>query len=119
MASNIIQPDDAIWALQMFDSNGRFPMEGSLTDSLEIPMDICNMVVGIWPNCTNIVPAALRMIHLLVPVGYAINPGSYESCLGVGVNSFRGKYCTIFLEGPPGQSVPHFTLKKNKIKQDG
>lgn len=85
----------------MFDADGRFPMEGSLSDSLEIPLDICTVLPeDAWSRCEDL-PATLRQISLLVPIGYALNPGSYESCLGSSSDIFSGKYCLIFLAGPP------------------
>ena len=85
----------------MLDADGRFPMEGSLTDSLQLPIDICQLVGNIWAGCTNL-PAALRQIQLLIPVGFALNPGSYESCLAVAADGFTGKYCPLLLNGPSG-----------------
>jgi hypothetical protein len=53
-----------------------------------------------WPACTN-VPAELRRINLIIPVGYAHSPGSYESCLQASSATFQGKYCPVSLSGPP------------------
>ena len=94
---------ETLWALQMLDADGKFPMEGSLSDSVEVPIDICILVQNQWPGCVTL-PDALRQIIIQVPVGYALNPGSYESCLGVTTDSFDGKYCLVFLHGPPGLS---------------
>ena len=103
LANGSSSAEEATWALQMLDADGRFPMEGSLTDSLQLPIDICQLVGNIWTGCTNL-PTVLRQIQLLIPVGYALNPGSYESCLAVVADGFTGKYCPLLLSGPPGLS---------------
>ena len=62
-------------ALQMFDSNGRLPMEGFLSDVLEIPIDLCELVGESTKSC--LLPNAVRFIVLKIPLGYSNNPGSH------------------------------------------
>ena len=85
-----------------FDANGRLPMEGSLADVMEIPIELCfGILNGTWPECQYVVPPSLRMIKLKIPIGYSYNPGSYEECLGT-----DSSYATVLIQGPyiPGLS---------------
>lgn len=80
----------------MFDSNGRLPLEGFLSDTLDIPLDVCTLV-GIT-DCTSKISSQLRFINLKIPAGYSSNPGNYEECLTAGNRETR--YCTVTLIGP-------------------
>lgn len=82
-------------ALQMFDSNGRLPMEGFLSDVLEIPIDLCELVGESTKSC--LLPNAVRFIVLKIPLGYSNNPGSHGECLSV--EQTETKYCTVRLKG--------------------
>ena len=79
----------------MFDANGRVPMEGFLTDSMDLTVDICS-VISI-SDCQYTVPDILRFINLKIPFGYSNNPGSYEECLGN--TDYESRYCTVFYRG--------------------
>ena len=79
-----------------FDANGRLPMEGSLSDVLEIPIELCfGILQGAWPECQYVVPPSLRMVKLKIPIGYSYNPGSYEECLGT-----DSSYAVVSIKGP-------------------
>jgi len=86
-------------AATMFDSNGRLPMEGFLSDTMPIPLDICDFFPT-WKNCKSTVPDTSRKITLGLPMGYAHSPGSYEECLSVNTELLKGKYCTVYLTPP-------------------
>ena len=84
-------------SLQMFDSNGRLPMEGFLSDHLDIPVDLCDGV----DQCP--LPAALQYINLKIPIGFSINPGGFEECLSV--QEIETQYCTVSLNTPSGMPL--------------
>ena len=81
-------------ALKMFDSNGRLPMEGFLSDVLDIPFDLCQ-IIGDIP-C--LLPNQVRNVVLKIPLGYSYNPGCHEECLSV--DNMETRYCTVSLQGP-------------------
>ena len=82
-------------ALQMFDANGRLPMEGFLSDSIDIgPLDLCQILN--LDSCS--LPNAIRYVTLKLPIGFTSNPGSYEECLST--TEMETRYCTVKLKGP-------------------
>ena len=81
-------------ALQMFDSNGRLPMEGFFSDVLVIP--ICEVLGESTKSC--FLPNAVRFFVLKIPLGYSNNPGSHGECLSV--EQTESRYCTVRLKGP-------------------
>ena len=85
--------------LSMFDSNGRFPLEGFLSDSLDIPIDICQGD----EVCQTMLPNQLRFITAKIPLGYSINPGNFDECIEV--ENFETAYCNMYIQGPPGFSM--------------
>ena len=74
-------------AVQMFDSNGRFPFfqEGMLQDFEQI--DLCDSLLSLLPDCKQSVPDYLRILK--VPLGNANGPGSESGCK----KAKRAKYC--------------------------
>ena len=76
----------------MFDANGRLPMEGFLTDTISVPVDICQLIEN--PECVYSIPASLRFIDIRLPMGYAQNPGSYQECLST--ENYETRYCSIY-----------------------
>ena len=79
-----------------FDANGRLPMEGTLSDVIEIPIELCSGILqGAWPECQYVLPPSLRMVKLKMPIGYSYNPGSYDECLGS-----DSSYATVTIKGP-------------------
>lgn len=93
-----IQPDltSIPGPLSMFDSNGRFPLEGFLSDSLDIPIDICQGD----EECQFTLPDQLRFVTAKIPLGYSINPGNFDECLEI--TDFETAYCNMYIQGPPG-----------------
>ena len=81
-------------ALYRFDANGRLPMEGSLSDVIEIPVDVCSNIFKNWLECPYTLPQSLQTIKIKLPIGYNINPGSYEECL-----THNSAYSLIYMQG--------------------
>ena len=73
-------------AIQMFDSNGRFPFfhEG-IKDFAKL--DLCDSVLSSDPNCTQTFPEYLRIVK--IPKGNANGPGSETGCK----TAQQAKYC--------------------------
>ena len=100
----------------MFDANGRLPMEGFLTDTISIPVDICQLLEN--PDCAYSLPNSLRFINIKLPMGYAQNPGSYRECLGT--ENYETRYCNLYylsgLDLPlPSQGLPEGRNAKNYL----
>ena len=83
-------------ALSMFDANGRLPIEGFLSDTLDMPIDICQND----ETCEYTLPDQLRFITLKIPIGYSNNPGSFDQCLGI--ENVETTYCSVRMSGPQG-----------------
>ena len=89
--------------LYRLDANGRLPMTGFLSDTLDLPLDICSLIQSPSSGslCEQAVPEALRTVILKLPLGYASNPGSYEECLGMSASDgLDNRYCTLQFKGP-------------------
>ena len=114
--------------LQMFDANGRLPMEGFLSDTIDLPVDICTILKT--NDCLYSIPNSLRFINVKIPFGYANNPGNYEECLST--EGFETRYCAVRytglnLENPilnenrnaqkPLDKVIYFLKKYEKLKK--
>ena len=94
------------WGPIMLDSDGRLPMEGFLSDTIPIPINICDMLNGTLPNCDKL-PSSLTNLLVHMPFGFHLNPGSMDLCLegahtGLGMKT---KYCTIYMVTPDLGSV--------------
>ena len=83
-------------ALSMFDSNGKLPIEGFLSDTMDIPIDICQGD----EFCIYTLPDRLRFVVMKIPIGFSDNPGNFAECLDA-LNS-EGAYCPVRISGPPG-----------------
>ena len=94
-------------AITMFDSNGRLPMEGFLSDYIEIPIDLC----ADTDEC--FLPVALSTITLKLPIGFSNHPGHFEGCLGV--KEIETKYCAVSLRTPSSMSA--FPFKQTPAYQ--
>ena len=81
--------------LQMFDANGRFPMEGFWSDSIDLPVDICTILKT--NSCLYSIPNSIRFINVKIPFGYANNPGNYEECLST--EGYETRYCAVRYTG--------------------
>ena len=82
--------DSQLWAVQMLDSNGRLPQEGFLSDTVPVPLDICDILSSFFPSFNTSLPVDLRQVVLGIPFGYSFSPGSYEGCLGVNSGLVQG-----------------------------
>ena len=80
--------------ISMFDSNGKLPLEGFLSDTIDMPIDICQGD----ENCIYSLPDQLRYINAKIPVGYNINPGNFDECLEI--DNFETAYCVMAINGP-------------------
>ena len=82
-------------ALQMFDSNGRFPFfhEGMLQDFANL--DLCDSVLEKVPNCTQTVPEYLRVLK--IPKGNANGPGSETGCKAAQGAKYCHNYYQLFI----------------------
>ena len=87
-------------AVQMFDSNGRFPFfqEGILQDVVYI--DLCDSILKPIPNCQQI---SDDLRYLRMPFGNANGPGSESSCKAAS----QAKYCHNYYQYyiPPSTST--------------
>ena len=81
--------------LQMFDANGRLPMEGFLSNTFDLPIDVCDLFRS--NDCQYTIPNSLRFINIKLPVGYNNNPGNYDECLST--PDYKTRYCTVFFTG--------------------
>ena len=83
-------------ALSMYDSNGKLPIEGFLSDTMDLPLDICQGD----EICIYTLPDRLRFVVMKIPVGFSDNPGNLAECLDV--SDFESAYCPVKISGPPG-----------------
>ena len=90
---------NATFGLAMLDSNGRLPLEGFLSDTIDIPIPLCDALGDSIPNCESL-PAILTTVNVKIPVGFANNPGNMDNCLKPKAANFKSKYCTVTLTGP-------------------
>ena len=90
---------NATFGLSMLDSNGRLPLEGFLSDTLQLPIPLCEVLGDSIPNCDTL-PASLTTVNVNIPMGFANNPGNMDNCLKAKAVNFRSKYCTVTLTGP-------------------
>ena len=98
--------------LQMFDANGRLPMEGFLSNTFDLPIDVCDLFKS--NDCQYTIPNSLRFINIKFPVGYNNNPGSYEECLSI--PDYKTRYCTVFFQGIDlGLDIGGFPLGRNAL----
>ena len=95
-------------ALQMFDANGRLPLEGFLSDTIDMPIDICQGSA----ECMYSLPDNLRFINLKLPIGYAMNPGSFHECLDV--QDAETNYCLMRIIGPQGFTGNPFAREEKR-----
>ena len=71
---------NATFGLSMLDSNGRLPLEGFLSDTLQLPIPLCEVLGDSIPNCDTL-PASLTTVNVNIPMGFANNPGNMDNCL--------------------------------------
>lgn len=83
-------------ALQMFDSNGRFPFfhDGMLQDFADV--DLCDSILSTVPNCTQVFPEYLRVLK--IPKGNANGPGSESGCKAAQEAKYCHNYYQIMVE---------------------
>ena len=90
------------WGPLMMDADGRLPMEGFLSDTIPIPVHLCEMLNGTAAENCNKLPSSLTNVLIHFPFGFHHNPGNMDLCLE-GVHTkwgFRTKYCTIYMIPP-------------------
>ena len=92
----ITDPTNIPGPITMFDSNGKLPIEGFLSDTMDISVDVCQGD----ESCMYSLPHALRFIVVKIPIGYSINPGNMAECLAI--ENFESSYCNMNIHGPPG-----------------
>ena len=90
------------WGPLMMDADGRLPMEGFLSDTLPIPISLCDTLNGTAQASCNKLPSSLTNLLIHVPFGFHHNPGSMDLCLEGGHTDFgvRTKYCTVNMVPP-------------------
>ena len=104
-------------AMQMFDSNGRFPFfhEG-MKDFAKI--DLCDSVLSKDPNCTQNFPEDLRILK--VPKGNANGPGSESGCKAVQSAKYCHNYYQLFVNSSEESETFHFSGHLNsKTEMNG
>ena len=99
-----------LWGSTILDSDGRLPLEGFLSDSVAIPVNLCDLInadgIQNLPGCENL-PPSLTNINLNLLVGFSSNPGSMDICLDQKAPEFPTKYCSVDLKvGGGRQSGP-------------
>ena len=83
----------------MVDSDGRVPMEGFLSDTQDVSINLCTLLEQNNYSC-DLLPAGIpHEITLMIPLGYSNNPGSQEECYTKELET-KTQYCTIRLKGP-------------------
>ena len=94
-------------ALQMFDSNGRFPFfhEGMLQDFANL--DLCESLLAEVPNCTQTFPEDLRVLK--IPKGNANGPGYETGCKAAQAAKYCHNYYQIFLNSSEESETVHFS----------
>ena len=86
----------------MMDADGRLPMEGFLSDTIPIPISLCDTLNGTAQASCNKLPSSLTNLLIQIPFGFHHNPGSMDLCLEGGHTELgvRTKYCTVNMVPP-------------------
>ena len=90
------------WGPLMMDADGRLPMEGFLSDSIPIPISLCDSLNGTALASCNKLPSSLTNLLIHFPFGFHHNPGNMDLCLE-GAHTDLGvetKYCTVYMVTP-------------------
>ena len=87
------------WGPLMMDADGRLPMEGFLSDTIPIPISLCDVLNGSALASCDKLPSSLTSLLIHFPFGFHHNPGSMDLCLE-GAHTELGvktKYCTVYM----------------------
>ena len=90
------------WGPLMMDADGRLPMEGFLSDTIPIPISLCDSLHGTALASCNKLPSSLTNLLIHFPFGFHHNPGNMDLCLE-GAHTELGvetKYCTVYMVTP-------------------
>ena len=98
---------DSSWGMNVLDANGRLPLEGFLSDTLDIPINLCDIInadeIQNLPGCDRL-PQSVTDINLKLLFGFNKNPGSLDVCLAQDGPAFTSQYCSVNLKVPESQA---------------
>ena len=83
----------------MIDSDGRVPMEGFLSDTQDVPINLCTLLEQNNFSCDLLPDGIPHEITIMIPMGYSNNPGNQEECYTKELTT-QTQYCTMKLKGP-------------------
>ena len=90
------------WGPLMMDADGRLPMEGFLSDTIPIPISLCDTLNGTAQASCEKLPSSLTNLLIHFPFGFHHNSGSMEVCLEGAHTEWdvKTKYCTVSMVTP-------------------